>query len=304
MITHKQIARWGVATLHQQAAQTWRFPHMGQLCGLATATKPNNCSLCSPRVFTTLMSWALEVCGHRDIRFRRHTLHLCCFLLHAYLHATTPSPTRDRLQLCLVATMWVAAKMVETRAPPCAAGFAALCDGAYTTKEVVQCERDVVFRLSTHLLTDTADVALESLLALHPQACGPPHTARQVLDALLLHMQSTHTPPMLLAATAICLARASSSLPLWSRVLARTSKCSLAQASRVMLDWARAGLNTALRNKEFATWCGVHFANLPYPLPVEERQLLALLRPRSPPKTRSGGGKVYDATAPALTAKT
>ncbi|XP_066245741.1 G2/mitotic-specific cyclin-B [Euwallacea similis] len=156
----------------------------------------------NPKMRFTLVSWLVD--AHRNFNLELDTLHLCVSILDRFLQANK-SVDRSNLQLVGVAALLLSAKYEEIYMPSLS-DFVYICDGAFTSQQIIQMELKIVkcldFRmgwpLSIYFLRRYSKVGLVK---------SEQHSlAKYILELALLEYTLCHVRPSLQAAAACCLA--------------------------------------------------------------------------------------------------
>jgi len=105
----------------------------------------------TPRMRSILVDWMIEV--HNKFKLRPETIYLTIDLLDRFL--STKSIRRSALQLLGCTCMWVASKYHEIYAPEMR-DFVYISDNAFTLKDLLKMETELVMTLDFNLTVPTA----------------------------------------------------------------------------------------------------------------------------------------------------
>jgi hypothetical protein len=154
------------------------------------------------RMRSILVDWLVEV--HLKFKCAPETLYLTVNLIDRYLERAEVS--RPRLQLVGVTCLLIAAKYEEIY-PPELRDLVYICDRAYSKRDILEMEEEVLKKLEYHVTIPTAHVFLVRFLKAGHADKKIVQLSCYLLDGTLQSYSLLHYLPSQLAAAAVFIAR-------------------------------------------------------------------------------------------------
>nr|CAH7750454.1 unnamed protein product [Callosobruchus chinensis] len=152
---------------------------------------------------SVLVNWLVEI--HADFEQKPETLYLCVSIVDRYLQ-TNPLVGRTSLQLVGTAALLIASKYEEMYLPSLS-DFEYICDGAFSSKQILQTEIDILKRLDFNLGYPPAIQFLKRYSKVIRAKAEHYTMSKYFLELALLEHTMSSVKPSLLAAAACCLAK-------------------------------------------------------------------------------------------------
>ncbi|OQR76449.1 G2/mitotic-specific cyclin-B-like [Tropilaelaps mercedesae] len=197
------------------------------------AAKPQylskHCAL-RPHMRMILIEWLVSLQGR--YKLLQETLLMTVSVLDRFMSETSYEVSRRKFQLVGVACMLVACKYEEMYLPS-VADFAYMCDGAYTTRDILWMER---------MILDTLHFELGKPLSAHflrrfSKAGGADSTthtiAKYLLELALYEYSLVHCKPSVIAAAALSIAGAVTEVVEWDETMLAYSRYQMSDLSFV-----------------------------------------------------------------------
>nr|CAI5847765.1 unnamed protein product [Callosobruchus analis] len=157
----------------------------------------------TPNMRGVLVNWLVEI--HADFEQKPETLYLCISIVDRYLQTNT-LVGKSSLQLVGTAALLIASKYEEMYLPSLS-DFEYLCDGAFTSKQILQMEIDILKRLDFNLGYPPAIQFLKRYSKVMRSKADHYTMSKYFLELALLEHTLSSVKPSLLAAAACCLAK-------------------------------------------------------------------------------------------------
>ncbi|VEN33656.1 unnamed protein product [Callosobruchus maculatus] len=157
----------------------------------------------TPNMRSVLVNWLVEI--HADFEQKPETLYLCVSIVDRYLQTNT-LVGRSSLQLVGTAALLIASKYEEMYLPSLS-DFEYICDGAFTSKQIIQMEIDILKRLEFNLGYPPAIQFLKRYSKVIRAKAEHYTMSKYFLELALLEHTLSSVKPSLLAAAACCLAK-------------------------------------------------------------------------------------------------
>ncbi|ERL90401.1 G2/mitotic-specific cyclin-B [Dendroctonus ponderosae] len=189
---------------------------------------------------STLVNWLVDV--HQNFNLELDTLHLCVSLVDRYLQVNK-TITKSIYQLVGTASLLLACKYEEIYVPELD-DFVYICDNAFTKKQLLQMEIDIVQKLDFRMGWPLSVYFLRrysKLAVVKPEQ----HTlAKYILELSLLEYDMVQVKPSLQAAAACCLSIAvmnevSEPSKVWKPALAYHTKYKYSDLKNVIYQLAQ-----------------------------------------------------------------
>ncbi len=178
------------------------------------------------RIRGVLLDWLIGV--HGRCRLTPETFHLCTNILDRFMSLRVCSLVR--FQLFGITCLWIAAKVEET-APPCASDLILLTDGAYTEEQMFKAERYILKNLDFNLNHPNPMHFLRRISKADDYNVRVRTLGKYFAEIGCMEWRLIATPPSLLAAAAMWLARLVLGMEQWVRFLGQSVRISLADGS-------------------------------------------------------------------------
>lgn len=170
------------------------------------------------RMRSILVDWLIEV--HLKFKLAPETLYLTVNLIDRYL--ATEEVSRPRLQLVGVTSLLIASKYEEIY-PPELRDLVYICDRAYTRKDILDMETEILKALQYNISVPSAHVFLVRYLKAGHADKKIVQLSCYILDSTLLTYSLLHYLPSQLAAAAVFIARRAVGRNGWSPTLLQYS---------------------------------------------------------------------------------
>jgi G2/mitotic-specific cyclin-B, other len=206
-----------------------------------------------------LVDWLVEV--HHKFKLYTSSLYLCVNILDRFLSKV--SILRARLQLVGISAFFLACKFEEVY-PPGANDFVHITDNAYTKKEMLTMESDILAALNYEILVPTAHTFLSRYLNAIRASDSIRHLANYYAERNLQEAHMLEVKPRVYAGAALYAAlkqqnmRYASKLhssPVWTTILqdeSNLSEADLLPCARLMIKHAREEPITTSKRKLIA----------------------------------------------------
>eukprot|EP00536_Pseudo-nitzschia_multiseries_P002512 jgi/Psemu1/251711/estExt_Genewise1Plus.C_340021 len=168
------------------------------------------------RMRSILVDWLVEV--HLKFKLVPETLYLTINLIDRYLERQEVS--RPRLQLVGVTSLLIASKYEEIY-PPELRDLVYICDRAYTRKEIIEMEEQILKTLEYNITIPSAHAFLVRFLKAAHADKRIVQLSCYILDGTLQSYNLLHYLPSQLAAAAVFIARRTVGRNSWSPTLLR-----------------------------------------------------------------------------------
>lgn len=170
----------------------------------------------NPRMRSILIDWLVDV--HLKFHLIPETLYLTVNIIDRYLEkADTP---RNQLQLVGITALLLASKYEEIY-PPQVADIVSICDHAFTDREVLQMEVNILRALEYKITIPSAHCFLVRYLKAAHGNKRIVHLSSYILDNTLLNYELLEFKPSELASAAVMIARKECERHNWSPTLLR-----------------------------------------------------------------------------------
>lgn len=156
----------------------------------------------TPRMRSILVNWLVQV--HSNFKLCLETLHMSISILDRYLQANKLIG-RESLQLVGAAALLIACKYEEIYLPNLG-DFSYVCDDVFTTKQILQTERDILQVLEFNLGKPISILFLRRYSKIGGVKSDQHTLAKYILEQALLDHKFSHIDPSTQAAAACCLA--------------------------------------------------------------------------------------------------
>ncbi|CAH1957803.1 unnamed protein product [Acanthoscelides obtectus] len=157
----------------------------------------------TPNMRSVLVNWLVEI--HADFEQKPETLYLCISIVDRYLQINT-LVGRSTLQLVGTSALLIASKYEEMYLPSLS-DFEYICDGAFTSRQILQMEIDILKRLEFNLGYPPAIQFLKRYSKVIRAKAEHYALSKYFLELALLEHTMSAVKPSLLAAAACCLAK-------------------------------------------------------------------------------------------------
>ncbi|KAF8907491.1 cyclin-like protein [Mucidula mucida] len=187
------------------------------------------------RIRGVLLDWLIGV--HGRCRLTPETFHLCTNILDRFMSLRVCSLVR--FQLFGITCLWIAAKVEET-APPCASDLILLTDGAYTEEQMFKAERYILKNLDFNLNHPNPMHFLRRISKADDYNVRVRTLGKYFAEIGCMEWRLIATPPSLLAAAAMWLARLVLGMEQWTPNLAHYSTYSQSEilpTANLMLNY-------------------------------------------------------------------
>lgn len=156
----------------------------------------------TPKMRTTLVNWLVD--AHRNFSLGLDSLHLAISVTDRYLQAKK-SVDRNIFQLVGTAALLLACKIDEVYFPDID-DFVYICDNAFTKRQLLQMEVDIIRKLDFRMGWPISIYFLRRYSKI-AQVKGDQYTlSKYILELALLEYSLAHVKPSIQAASACCLA--------------------------------------------------------------------------------------------------